>query len=644
MSSGTRKNLGALVTIAGVALGGVPGFLGGLGGTFLSYDGARRQQREQLKRARASAAQQAIRGNIRGSHEHHLMVFGKVRVGGIVVATRTEDGADMANQDLYISIAHSICHAGGCEGIEDIWIDDTRIDSSAITDTNSPLLSNGSGTVTSGDHADLVTVTFYNGTSGQATRKGIAWSEFKLRRPNNEEQFSEAYKFGIPTCTVELKGIRCYDPRLDTTEGGSGSQRHSDVTTWTWTDNPALCAATYMIMDESDAGMGIPPARVDWASVAAAANICDETESFGGSPSEPFTRYRCNGALLTADKRETNLQKLLDAMQGRRVRVGGQYKIYAGAYSTPTNAIDETWLAGPVKVTTRSPLEALYNAVRVNFDNSELNYLTTEAPPYTNATYESQDGDYRVWRDLNLPMVTNTRQAQYISHIVGHQSRQQMMLELTCNLKALDVEVWETATVDIPEIDLSGRVFRVMEWGFSSAGITMTLQEDASTVYDPESFQSQQTGSAPAVGKVAPPAPQNLNAAAVYDGIYLTWDAPPISVHDYIRVERAPDLGGSPSAAGTYKTIRILGAGASFFTDRVTDGATYWYRVRAYSKFSPASPYSNEATSTARTATTAVSTGADGVAVFDQLDTAGNQNVFLPVRAGFGMRVSRSEQ
>lgn len=642
MSSGLRQNVGALISIAGVALGGVPGFLVGLGGSFLSYDGARRQQKEQAKRARASQAQQAIRGNIRGSHEHHLMVFGKARVGGIVVAVRTENGADMANQDVYISLAHSICHAGGCEGIEDIWIDDTRIESSAITDTNSPLIGNGSGTVTSGDHNGLVTVTFYNGTSTQSTRKGIAWSEFKLHRPNDEEQFRLAYKYGIPNCTVELKGIRCYDPRLDSTEGGSGSQRHSDVTTWAWTDNPALCAATYMIMDESDAGMGIPPARVDWASAAAAANICDETESFSGSPSEPFTRYRCNGALMTSDKRETNLQKLLDAMQGRRVRVGGQYKIYAGAYSTPTAVIDETWLAGPVKVTTRAPLEALYNAVRISLDNAGQDYLTTEAPPYTNSAYEAQDGSYRVWRDVNLPMVSATAQAQYVSQIVGHQSRQQMILEMTCNLKALDVEVWETVTVDIPEIDLSGRVFRVMEWGFSSSGITMSLQEESSSVYEPDAYQSQQTGTAQAVGKIAAPAPENLNAAPVYDGIYLTWDAPPLSVHDYINVERAPDLGGSPSAAGTYRQVRLLQAGASSWTDRVTDGATYWYRVRATSKFSTLSPYSNEATTTARTATTAVSSGT-GVAVFDELDSAQNQNVFLPVRAGFGMRVTRRD-
>src|SRR5690348_9091617 len=607
MSSGRSKGFfGALLGIAGAAIGGPIGFAIGIGGVALSNVGARQLQREAQKRARNARAQDPIRGNVRGSHEHHLMVFGKARVGGIVVTVGTADGADMANQDLYLGIAHSICHAGGCEGIEDIWIDDTRIDSANI---------NGSGLVTSGDQANLVTVTHYRGTATQSAdatlvsegidnttdfRRGIAWTLFKLHRPNNEEQFQKGYKFGIPTCTVELKGIRCYDPRLDDTEGGSGSQRKESPTTWAWTANPALCAATYMIMEESDGGMGVPTDRIDWASVAAAANICDETASFSGSPSELFTRYQCNGVLTTADRRETNLQKLLDCMNGRRVRVGGKYKLYAGAYSVPTVEIDKAWLAGPVRVISRSPLEALYNAVRVTFDNAEEDYKTVEAPAFTSSTYEAQDGDFRVWRDLALPMCSNTRQAQYIAQVVGNQSRQQMIVELTCNLKALDVEVWETATLDLPELDLSDRVFRVVEWSFTPAGmVALTLQQDAASVYAAGAFQQQQTGTAPDVGVVTPPTILNLAADGVLDGIRLTWDQIPISLHDRVQVQRAADSGGSPSAAsGSYVTIRGLPAGETTYTDRVTSGAQYWYRVRGVNRLGSAGGFSNEATAT----------------------------------------------
>lgn len=638
MSSGKSKSgFGSFLGIIGSAVGGWYGAIIILVGGVLANKGAKQQQREAEARARAARQQEPIRGNVRGSHEHHLMVFGKARVGGIVINVETSDGPDTPDQDLKISLAHSICHAGGCEGIEDIWIDDTRIESTNIS----------GGVVVSGDHANVVTVTHYRGTSTQSFPRGVAWTEFQLRRPMNDEQLEAAYKFGIPICTVELKGIRCYDPRMDSTEGGAGSPdtvRHSDPTTWVWTSNPALCAATYMIMEESDGGMGIPADRMDWASVAAAANICDETVEFSGSPSQPTTRFVCNGVLKTSDTRETNLQKLLDSMWGRRVKVGGKYKLYAGAYTVPTITIDETWLAGSVRVVTKSPLEGMYNAVRINFDDATQDYKTVEAPPFTSATYETQDGGYRVWRDISLPMVSNTYNAQYISHIVGHQSRQQMILELTCNLKALDVEVWETATVSIPEVDLSGRVFRIMEWSFAQNAIQLTLQEEDSTVYDPEAAQGQTTGDAPNVGKITSTAPTNLSAGGIIDGIRLLWTPPPASVHDNIEVWRASDNGGSPSSAGTYTLLQTLPRRSSTYTDRVTDGSAFWYKVRATSNIgADASSYSNEATSTARTGAATRSDG-DGVAVYDGADTDTNENVFLPVRAGFGMRVTRKEE
>lgn len=526
MSSGVKQAAGFVLTVVGYALTAVPGFqaLGYtliVAGAAISYDGARQAAREAERRARAglNKASSAIRGNVRGSFEHHIMVFGRARVGGLVamVGTTDEIGSEGQNRPdarFWVGLEHSIVHAGGCHGMRDIWIDDIRVPASLI-DAN--------GNVIDGQFKDLVQVKFHAGTGTQAAdattvglgldyadayRRGICWSWANFLRPEDDEAFRAAFPFmSIPTLTIEADGIKCYDPRKDSTNGGSGSHRYTDALTWEWSNNPALCAATYTIMRVMDGGEGIPPTNIIWSSVATAANICDETISvpkheadlfwnpdgeapFWGAPDDLFWqsdaiyRFRCDGVVSTADKRKVNLQKILDSMLGVRVPVGSQYKFYASAYLTPTVAIDDIWLAGPVKITTQPPLESRYNAVRINYDDRAQDYKTVEAPPFTSAAYEAQDGGVRIWRDMTMPMVANGYNAQYLAMIHGAKSRKQTIVEMTCNLLALDIEVWENATLDfsVAGVDLSWTNFK----GYTLRLATGpgSVQEQAISAYD----------------------------------------------------------------------------------------------------------------------------------------------------------------
>lgn len=70
--------------------------------------------------------------------------------------------------------------------------------------------------------------------------------------------------------SARLWGRRLYDPRKDTTAGGSGAHRLADPATWEWSDNPSLATADWLA--SSVYGAGEP---VDWSSVPAAANAND---------------------------------------------------------------------------------------------------------------------------------------------------------------------------------------------------------------------------------------------------------------------------------------------------------------------------------------------------------------------------------
>lgn len=82
----------------------------------------------------------------------------------------------------------------------------------------------------------------------------------------------DAFQSEVQVSAV-MRGAKCYDPRLDSTAGGSGTQRVDDSTTWTWSENPAVLIA-YAAMSPLCGRQ--PDSAIRWADVAAAANVCDQ--------------------------------------------------------------------------------------------------------------------------------------------------------------------------------------------------------------------------------------------------------------------------------------------------------------------------------------------------------------------------------
>ena len=77
---------------------------------------------------------------------------------------------------------------------------------------------------------------------------------------------SPLYDQGIPPLTFSLRGAKLYDPRLDSTNGGSGGQRWDNPATWAFSENPAIATLTTCSASighgELLLGMGVPAADV----------------------------------------------------------------------------------------------------------------------------------------------------------------------------------------------------------------------------------------------------------------------------------------------------------------------------------------------------------------------------------------------
>jgi hypothetical protein len=316
------------------------------------------------------------------------------------------------------------------------------------------------------------------------------------------------YATGFPSVSCVVRGKLVYDPRLDSTNGGTGSHRADTPSTWAYSDNPALCVADYL---RDALGFGCASSKVDWPSVIEAANICDELVPTDGA-SGTQKRYTLAGVLSTEDARKENLEALLAAMVGTAFYSAGKWTIRAGAYRTPTLDLDESDLAGgDITVQARLPRRDLFNAVRGKFRDPAQLYAVTDFPPYSSATYITEDGGQEIYRDIELPFVDDVARAQRVAKLILFRSRQALTIAATWKLSAYALQPGDTVRLTIARYGWTTKVFRVAERSFEALqSVRLVLQEEASAVYawdfdearDPDPAPNT---SLPSPGFVAPP-------------------------------------------------------------------------------------------------------------------------------------------
>lgn len=567
-----------------------------IGGGLLQASAAR----DAAKRAARRAASESVRGQaieslVSGGDASHSLVFGRCRVGGVILNQFTRG---QNNEVLELYVAHSITHAGGVQGVGTLYVNGL-----AIATTNDPVLTTSAGTGTEtkiissrpngGDCFGLLGIRTYLGlhtqviggefssSAGNAMAtdhaRGIAWSCITLTRDLADDfRFQKAFGGSIPLITIEVLGLKCYDPRQDSTRGGSGTQRAELPLTWAYSDNPALCTLTYLLMRVTDGGCGRAIATIDYTSFAAAATACEV--QINASPAT--AKYAVNGALSTEADCDDNLDRLVAAMQGCWFEEGGLIKVIAGVYQSPTATITDDWLAGPIDVVNGSGLDALYNAVRVVYKSPASNYEPLEAFPFTKATYSTEDGGKQIFRDLSASMCTNDYQAQYLGQVEGQKSRQQRSMNLVLKLHGLTLSVGQAVQLSLfvaPEIG-GANVYLVtakkyVVGGDGSLLIQVSLEEHRLDTYAVAAFNAPSTANSYPDIYETPTTPTFSSVTAVADGLALKWVPPAATAYTLVEAEVATAVGGPYTLIAGIKGDRL--------TYPSTTGTLLYFRVRA---------------------------------------------------------------
>ena len=421
-------------------------------------------------------------------------------------------------QDSLNSIIVLASHA--IQDVEEVWFDETKIIDGGVHVDSETAGHLGYAHRTEGTVAGAFTITGSTTWVASTCRLiGCAymWLRYDLSK---KSPFSQNVTSRI---TVKVKGALLYDPRLDSTRGGSGGHRADNQATWGWPSdnvgrNPALQLLWYLIgwriQNPADStwklavGLGLPLERIDFASFAAAANICDEPVTLAAGGTEP--RYRSDGVFSEDDAPETVFANLLAAMNGVLRDSGGKLVLdiltndLGSPVATFTHADvigDFTWLQTP-------PIDQSFNTVRGQYvDSSDAGLF--QMVDYPDVTLDSIDGIERV-HQFDYAMVQSASQAQRLAKTYLQRAQYPGTFTADFLASAWRCEVGSVVQLTFPALGFENKLFRVVQHQISPDGkCPMVLREEHASIYAWDAEES------PAIVAAAPVRYDPLNGAVI---------------------------------------------------------------------------------------------------------------------------------
>lgn len=473
-----------------------------------------------------------------------------------------------------------------------MYVDDTQITNAQITSVSG---NSNDGKVTATKYVNAMWVRRYNGTASQTVDyilnnrypsqftsdfrgRGIAyaamtydWGDGKLFR-------------GPPLMTFVIKGKKCYDPRLDVTPGASPTNPSYIA----WTENPALCWADYAM---ADYGGLVASTGINWASVVAAANICDALVNIPGAATQKRYTFNARIALPVDPDWRENAKLFIDAMMGRMVFRDGVWFCYAGAFDSASYTIEkEDWLSID-RIKTVAPRDGgRWNTVRCWYVDPDRNWQRVECYPRRNATYKSADGAEEIALEMEQPGCTDEYEAQRKAEFMLRQSRNQIAITGKLGPKFRKAATGEMVAVNFEELGWVSKLMRIRTMSLNPDGtVEVGLVEEQSADWTDLLAAEYNAPSTSTIPTSTPTAPSEavLSVANFVNGTIRFAIATPAVRPTGTQYRIIRSTVSTNAAAGT-----VIYDGVSQIVDYPALGAQFYYFSQAYanSSFGPYSP------------------------------------------------------
>jgi len=297
------------------------------------------------------------------------------------------------------------------------------------------------------------------------------------------QKYNKDQPEGEVTPVFVVKGIRLYDWRKDSTNGGSGSHRYGTYSTYEYSANPIVVA--YNIMrgvyygdDWMYGGQQWPKGRFDNDSWTAAANACDENVSLSGGGTEK--RYRVGGEVDLSEEPWTVIERLLKACNGRIVESGGVFKVYAGGVGASVFSFtDASVLVSEELTGSLFPArENIANTITGTYIEPENGGNQKAFKPRTQSDFVAEDGGERKI-GMDFEYVRSNTQAQRLARLALRDNRRFRTFRVSLWTDARKLEPCDAVTWTSERFGFSSKKFIVGDVELRRDGPTIVNLREA---------------------------------------------------------------------------------------------------------------------------------------------------------------------
>lgn len=313
-----------------------------------------------------------------------------------------------------------------------------------------------------------------------------------------------------------VHGVKCYDPRLDSTyPGGSGPQRWNDETTWFWSGNAFIQALTFGIGWHQGpnnlrvGGVGISIDGIDVAAFVEAANIADANG------------WQSGGRVTTSDDKWEVMKALCQAGGGEPIRHGAILSCFVNAPRVSVGTIGRGDIIGEVSNQTSQSIRERLNGVTPKYTSEDHFWEQVSAGTVQHASLLAADGAERT-KLISYPMIqceageTPDQLAQIAAYDIVN-SREAQPITLPLKLRWLGYRAGDCLTIDagLTELGrLAGRDVVILKRQIDpgSAQVVLTVRTE-----DPNKHNW-------ALSRTGTPAPLTDKSTPVPD-VPMSWDS-----------------------------------------------------------------------------------------------------------------------
>lgn len=199
-------------------------------------------------------------------------------------------------------------------------------------------------------------------------------------------------------------------------------------------------------------------------------------------------KYCCDGTLLSSASHKDNITSILTSCGGTMTYTGGVFRIAPSRYIAPSVSLSDDDFIGTIDLYPKAPRRDRFNGVKGIFVGPENNWQGADFPAFQQTSFSNADGQV-IYRDFTQNMCISGTQAQRVAKTVLFQSRNEITMRCTVNLKGLQLVPNDRVNITNTRFGFSNQIFKVTDVAIGATadtgiGVSLTLREDTSQAYD----------------------------------------------------------------------------------------------------------------------------------------------------------------